>query len=132
MDIKHKMSNASVVIAGYARTNATHSTHYAIALRYSQKELNASSAPILVAKGTDELAIVIKEIAKERGIQIIENPPLARKLYRAININQAITESSYAAIVAVLLEVARLEALNGKNTMLRIIKAAIQKAKKTR
>lgn len=115
-----EVPNASVVI--------TNPTHYAVALRYSQKEVDIGAPPILVAKGIDELAIRIKAIAREYDIQIIENPPLARELYRALDINQAVSPEFFAAVISVLNEVARLEALEGKNRVRKVVEAAQQKA----
>lgn len=56
----------------------TNPTHYAIALAY---EVGQSAAPRIVAKGVDSLALRIREVAKEHGVPIVENPPLARALY---------------------------------------------------
>lgn len=89
--------NADVVV--------TNPTHYAVALRYdSQKE----SAPRVLAKGVDFLAQRIKEIANEHEIPIIENPPLARALYKDVELDKEIPESLYKAMVKVLLEVQRI------------------------
>ncbi len=61
--------NASVVI--------TNPTHYSIALQY---KIDDMSAPILVAKGVDHLAMRIREVAKANDVPLVENPPLARAL----------------------------------------------------
>ncbi|MCI5968833.1 flagellar biosynthesis protein FlhB [Helicobacter sp.] len=83
----------------------TNPTHYAVALRYdNQKE----RAPRVLAKGVDFLAQRIKEIATEHAIPIIENPPLARALYKDVELDKEIPESLYQAMVNVLLEVQRI------------------------
>lgn len=77
----------------------TNPTHYAVAIRYdTQKE----DAPIIVAKGVDHLALKIKEIAREYKIQIIENPPLARELYKKCELNSMIPETLFKAVAEVL------------------------------
>lgn len=80
----------------------TNPTHYAVALRYdSTKE----RAPRVLAKGVDFLAQRIKDIAKEHEIPIIENPPLARTLYKDVDIDKEIPETLYQAMVEVLIKV---------------------------
>ena len=80
----------------------TNPTHYAVALRYdSTKE----RAPRVLAKGVDFLAQRIKDIAKEHEIPIIENPPLARALYKDVDIDKEIPETLYQAMVEVLIQV---------------------------
>src|SRR5690349_9458593 len=64
----------------------TNPTHYAIALRYDEKR---NRAPIVVAKGTDLLAAKIREIATENGVPLVAAPPLARALYRSVEIGRA-------------------------------------------
>ena len=111
-----EIPSASVVI--------TNPTHYAVALRYSEKEIEKGMPPVVVAKGIDELAIRIKGIAREYDIKIIENPPLARELYRQLDLNQAIPHDLFAAVGQVLQEVAYLESLEGKNRMGKVLEAA--------
>lgn len=77
----------------------TNPTHYAVAIRYNQEK---EHAPKVVAKGIDHLAIRIKEIAREHSIQIVENPPLARELYKKCDVNEMIPESLYKAVAEVL------------------------------
>lgn len=80
----------------------TNPTHYAVALRYdSTKE----RAPRVLAKGVDFLAQRIKDIAEEHEIPIIENPPLARALYKDVDIDKEIPETLYQAMVEVLIKV---------------------------
>jgi flagellar biosynthetic protein FlhB len=77
----------------------TNPTHYAVAIRYNQDKENA---PRIVAKGVDNLALRIKQIAYEYDIQVVENPPLARELYKKCNIDQEIPASLYKAVAEVL------------------------------
>ena len=77
----------------------TNPTHYAIAIRYDQEK---ESAPKVLAKGTDFLALKIKEIAMNYDIQIVENAPLARELYKKCNLGDSIPENLYKAVAEVL------------------------------
>lgn len=115
-----EIPSASVVI--------TNPTHYAVALRYSEKEYNKGVAPILVAKGIDELAIRIKSVAREYGIRIIENPPLARAIYKQLDLNQSIPHELFGAVVQVLQNVAYLDSLEGKDTLSKLLQSAINKS----
>ena len=83
----------------------THPTHYAIALSYQQ----GMSAPLVVAKGQDLVAQRIKEIAREARVPIIENKPLARAIYAAVQIGDAIPQELYQAVAEVLAYVYRLK-----------------------
>lgn len=85
----------------------TNPTHYAVALRYSPEE--GDTAPIVVAKGADHLALRIKELAKEYEIVTVENRPLARALYDQAEIGQAIPTELYKAVAEVLAFVYRLK-----------------------
>lgn len=77
----------------------TNPTHYAVAIRYDTEK---EHAPKIVAKGIDTLALKIKEIAREHNIQIIENRPLARELYKNCKIDEMIPETMYKAVAEVL------------------------------
>ncbi|THD62263.1 flagellar biosynthesis protein FlhB [Phenylobacterium sp.] len=74
-------------------------THYAVALRYEPGE---APAPICVAKGLDSLALKIREIAEEAGVAVIEDPPLARALYAAVEIDEIIPPAHYEAVAKVI------------------------------
>jgi len=78
----------------------TNPTHVAVALKYEQKEMQA---PKLIAKGTELIAKKIIEIAKEHGIPVIENPPVARALFRLVEINREIPPELYKAVAEILL-----------------------------
>ena len=77
----------------------TNPTHYAVALRY---EPHGSAAPVVVAKGLDLVALRIRAIAEEHGIAIVENPPLARTLYRSAEIGTEIPEDLYRTVAEIL------------------------------
>jgi flagellar biosynthetic protein FlhB len=76
----------------------TNPTHYAVALKYDNK---VDSAPKIVAKGIDFLALKIKDIAKDNKIPIIENPALARSLYDQIDIDREIPSEFYKAMAEI-------------------------------
>lgn len=77
----------------------TNPTHYAIAIKYDE---SITSAPYVVAKGTDDVAQKIKEIAKEHDIMTVENKPLARALYDLVDLNEVIPEQFYQAVAEIL------------------------------
>jgi flagellar biosynthetic protein FlhB len=77
----------------------TNPTHYAVALKYDP---NSMGAPKMMAKGVDQVAAKIREIAKEHGIPIVENPPLARGLFAAVDVDQEVTPEFYKAVAEVI------------------------------
>ena len=77
----------------------TNPTHYSIALEYKMEDM---AAPKLVAKGVDHLAFRIREMAEENGIPIVENAPLARALYAAVEIDQEIPTEHFTAVAEVI------------------------------
>jgi flagellar biosynthesis protein FlhB len=82
-------------------------THYAVALRYDDKHMRA---PIVVAKGADVIAARIREIAAEHLVPVFEAPPLARVLYRHVEIGAPVPASLYVAVAQVLTYVYQLRA----------------------
>ncbi|MGE4271327.1 MAG: flagellar biosynthesis protein FlhB [Desulfitobacterium sp.] len=84
----------------------TNPTHYAVALRYDPKE---NAAPVIVAKGADEIAQRIKQLAKEYGIITMENKPLARALFAQAEIGQVVPAELYKAVAEVLAFVYKLK-----------------------
>ncbi len=74
-------------------------THYAVAVRYIPEKNNA---PVVVAKGVDSLALKIVAVGEEHGVTIMENRPLARGLYEAVDIDREIPENYYQAVAEVL------------------------------
>jgi len=87
----------------------TNPTHYAVALRYSEKE---GGAPRVLAKGADMVAAKIRELGTEHKIPILEAPPLARALFRHTEIGHQIPEALYAAVAEVLAYVYQLRRLH--------------------
>lgn len=77
----------------------TNPTHYAVAIKY---DANVDAAPIVVAKGIDFLAKRIKEMAKENNIYIMENKPLARALYSAVDVGKPIPPELYQGVAEAL------------------------------
>jgi len=73
-------------------------THFAVALRYGDD----TPAPLCVAKGMDSLALKIRAVAEESGVPVIEDPPLARALYAAVEIDQTIPRQHYEAVAKVI------------------------------
>ncbi len=70
-------------------------THFAVALRYDDKTM---SAPQVISKGADLLAMKIREIATEHGVPVVQSPMLARALYAHAEIDQPIPSSLYTAV----------------------------------
>ncbi|NLX92230.1 MAG: flagellar biosynthesis protein FlhB [Firmicutes bacterium] len=92
----------------------TNPTELAVALRYRQGE---DEAPVVVAKGAGRLARRIREIAREHDIPIIQNPPVAQRLYKDVSIGAAIPIELYQAVAEILAMVYRLqEKVKGKRT----------------
>ena len=77
----------------------TNPTHYAVALKYTDGQ---RGAPKVVAKGTDETAAKIREIARENNVAMLEAPPLARALFKHTEIGDEVPEQLYAAVPEVL------------------------------
>ena len=89
--IKSTVPTADVIV--------TNPTHYAIALKYDPQTM---AAPKVVAKGADYLAQKIREIGVANGIPLLERPPLARALYRTVEVGQDVPEEYYAAVAEIL------------------------------
>ena len=79
-------------------------THFAVAIRY---EADSMACPLVVAKGKNWLALKIRKVALDNQIPIIENPPLARALYDAVEVGRAISPEFYKAIAEILAYVYR-------------------------
>ncbi|EHD22046.1 MULTISPECIES: flagellar biosynthesis protein FlhB [Brenneria] len=77
----------------------TNPTHYAVALQYDEKKMNA---PKVLAKGAGEIALRIRELGAEHRIPVLEAPPLARALYRHSEVGRHIPAALYAAVAEVL------------------------------
>jgi flagellar biosynthesis protein FlhB len=84
----------------------TNPTHFAVALKYDEKRMRA---PIVVAKGADEIAAKIREVAGEHKVPIFEAPPLARVLFRNVDIGEEIPATLYIAVAQILTYVFQLK-----------------------
>jgi flagellar biosynthetic protein FlhB len=96
MQASRKRMMAAVPEADVVITNPT---HYAVAIQYDDKK---NLAPVVIAKGKDHIAMQIKKIARENGVHIYQNPPLARSLYKEVDVDRAIPETLFAAVAEVL------------------------------
>lgn len=88
----------------------TNPTHYAVALQYSAGSMRA---PKVVAKGADQIAFAIRELAAKHRVPVVEAPPLARALYRGCELEQEIPAPLYQAVAQVLSYVYQLKAYIG-------------------
>lgn len=86
-----RVPEASVII--------TNPTHYAVALEYNRDKMDA---PVVSAKGQDNVALRIRALAEEHDVPIVENPPLARGLYASVEIDDQISEEHYKAVAEVI------------------------------
>jgi flagellar biosynthetic protein FlhB len=92
--------------AATATVVVTNPTHYAVALRY----LTDMPAPVVVAKGRNLLAERIKQLARDNGIMLIENRPLAQALYKSVEVGDSIPANLYQAVAEILAVVFRAQA----------------------
>ncbi len=81
-------------------------THYAVALQYESGKM---AAPVCVAKGVDALALRIRAVAEEHDVPVVENPPLARALYAAIEVDEPVPPEHFKAVAQVIGYVFRLQ-----------------------
>ena len=106
-EVKARMRHAAREMANRRMMDAvptadvivTNPTHYAVALKY---EAGAMSAPKVVAKGVDEMALRIRELGSQNKVALVEAPPLARALYRQCKVDEEIPVKLYAAVAQVL------------------------------
>ncbi|GAA0789877.1 MULTISPECIES: flagellar biosynthesis protein FlhB [Pseudomonadati] len=80
--------------------------HYAVAVKY---DISRSSAPFLIAKGVDDVAFKIREIAREHNVAIVSAPPLARAIYHTTKVDQQVPEGLFTAVAQVLAYVFQLK-----------------------
>jgi len=97
-NMQNSVKNATVII--------TNPTHYAVALKYDEATMHS---PMVVAKGIDDMAMLIKQSAKENKVPIVENPSLARKLYAELRINEHIKEEHYTAVANIINYIMKLQ-----------------------
>ena len=84
----------------------TNPTHFAVALRY---DIDSMAAPMVVAKGADYIAKRMRQIAETHDVPIVENPPLARALFAAVDVDQEIPQEHYKAVAEIIGYVMRLK-----------------------
>lgn len=84
----------------------TNPTHYSVALKYDQ---NGSTAPTVVAKGVDQVAFKIREIAREHQVTVVASPALARAVYHTTELEQQIPDGLFSAVAQILAYVYQLE-----------------------
>jgi len=77
----------------------TNPTHYAVALKY---DVGVMEAPMCVAKGQDNIALKIREVAEENNVTIMENPPVARALFATVEVDQEIPPEHYKAVAEII------------------------------
>ena len=97
MQMLHQSMMEDVPNADFVTTNPI---HIAVALKYNTEEMNA---PKVLAKGTELFAKKIIEIAKQHNIPVIENPPVARAIFRFVEINREVPPELYKAVAEILL-----------------------------
>jgi flagellar biosynthetic protein FlhB len=100
--LKHRMMEA-VPKADVVITNPT---HFAVAIKYDRGK---NAAPEVVAKGMDAMAQRIRELAMENDVPLMQDPPLARALYRAVRVGQEVPTRFYQAVATVLSHVYRMQ-----------------------
>jgi flagellar biosynthetic protein FlhB len=103
MERARKRMIAAVPTADVIVTNPT---HYSIALKY---DADSMRAPKVVAKGLDNIALRIREVAKENDIPLFENAPLAQALYATVDIDREIPAEHYKAVAEVISYVYRIK-----------------------
>jgi flagellar biosynthetic protein FlhB len=96
----------SLKAAATATVIVTNPTHYAVALKYEAE----MAAPIVVAKGLNVLAEKIKQLARDNGIMLVENRPLAQALYKSVEVGDSIPANLYKAVAEILALVFRAQA----------------------
>ena len=108
MEMMRRRMMAAVPEADVVVTNPT---HFSVAIKY---DMENDAAPVVVAKGQNEIALRIREIAKENNVPLVEDKPLARTLYKTVDVGQLIPASLYKAVAEILAYVFKLK---GKTSM---------------
>ncbi len=103
METARKRMMAEVPHADVVITNPT---HYAVAIKYDGSK---HRAPVVIAKGMNNIAVQIKKIARENRVHIVQNPPLARALYNEVDIDKPIPEALFATVAEVLAYVYKID-----------------------
>jgi flagellar biosynthetic protein FlhB len=86
----------------------TNPTHFAVALEYKRGSM---TAPLVLAKGQDQIALAIRERARQHGVPIVENKPLAQALFKSAEIGEVIPAGLFSAVAEVLAQLIRLKQL---------------------
>jgi len=102
---QQRMKKRMMAAVPKASVIITNPTHYSVALAYDR----GMAAPVCVAKGVDNIALKIREIAKQHDIPIVENVPLARSLYATVDIDEEIPVEHYHAVAEIIGFVMRLK-----------------------
>ncbi len=102
---QQRMKKRMMAAVPKASVIITNPTHYSVALAYDR----GMAAPVCVAKGVDNIAFKIREIAKQHDIPIVENVPLARSLYATVDIDEEIPVEHYHAVAEIIGFVMRLK-----------------------
>lgn len=105
MRMQEIMRRSMLKVVPKADVVITNPVHYAVALEWKKENM---VSPQVVAKGADEIARKIKEIAIDHNVPIVENKPLARALYQEVEIGEAIPEKFYEVVALILAEVYKL------------------------
>jgi len=100
------MSRNMTINVPKADVVVTNPTHFAVAVEFDPLTM---AVPTITAKGADEMAMRIRTLAKENGVPIIENRPLARALYAEADVGDAIPEAYYEAISRILAHIAKID-----------------------
>ena len=95
---QQRMKKRMMAAVPKASVIITNPTHFSVALAYDR----SMSAPVCVAKGVDNIALKIREIAKEHEIPIVENVPLARALYATVEIDEEVPVEHYHAVAEII------------------------------
>jgi flagellar biosynthesis protein FlhB len=97
--IRHERSRKRMMASvPQATVVITNPTHYAVALKYDE----TTSAPLCIAKGADDVALKIRQVAKAHDVPIVENPPLARALFASVDIDETIPTEHFRAVAQVI------------------------------
>lgn len=96
---RQAMLNRMIAAVPNADVIVTNPTHYAVAIKYDPVGM---AAPVVIAKGQELLAQRIKEVARKAGVPVLEEPPLARALYRSVAVGAPIPANLYQAVAEVL------------------------------
>lgn len=96
---RQQLMNRMIAAVKTADVVVTNPTHFAVALKYDPVSMQA---PMVVAKGQDHLALRIRDVAMKAGVPVLEEPPLARALHKAVPIGQYVPASLFHAVAEVL------------------------------